>query len=629
MALPARGAEPPPFTRLQSGVRPISGDLLALLLALPAALPFLLPGWFFGHDNMHLIRLFEQDVMVRAGHFPVRWYPDVAGGYGSPHPQFYAPLFYLLAQAFRLMGLPLAASLKGAVIVVVLASSIGMYRFARAFLGNAAALVAAAAYTYAPYHMLDLFVRTAFSEMTVFAFLPFVLLAFHKLASSEVTPLRIAAAAAALGALCLSHTITVMLVPPLVGGYAALLAWEVRFRRSFLLGAAAAGLLGVMLAAFFLLPLVAEKGSVETEIYALGYFDYRKHFPTFGQLLTSPWGYGMSREGTEEDGISFRLGLLQILGCVIAAAGWRRLRDAIPRALPHLRFAAAMTAAGIFMSLPISAPVWSLVPPLRFVQFPWRFLMLPAFGMPLLCAAAALLPWLKVSGARPGRRDGATISPGPEPELRAAAPRWAVAVICLLLTAAGIQMIGFQRRIPLARIGFGGDHTDMRVREIEQAAIEPTVFSREFIRRSTLHWFDHLPPGGYPYPPERDLDRPRAEIVRGSGELHVEEETPVRYSLTVRTHQPSMIRLNVYRFPGWTWRLDGREAPAGPLPGRRPVLTLEVPPGEHEILATFNRTAPRWAGDLTSLTSLLSVAGLAGLGLRRGRPRDSAASAGR
>jgi hypothetical protein len=609
-------------------VRPIAGDLLALLLALPAALPFLLPGWFFGHDNMHLIRLFEQDVMVQAGHFPVRWYPDVAGGYGSPHPQFYAPLFYLLAQAFRLVGLPLAASLKAAVIVVVLASSLGMFRLARAFLGSGAALVAAAAYTYAPYHLLDLFVRTAFSEMTVFALLPFVLLAFYRLAS-EVTPLRIAGAAAALGALCLSHTITVMLVPPLVGGYVALLAWQVRFRRSFLFAAVGAGLLGVLVAAFFLVPLVAEKGSVETEIYARGYFDYRKHFPTFGQLLSSPWGHGMSREGTEEDGISFRLGFLQILGCVIAAAFWRRLREALPRAFPHLLFAAAMAAAGIFMSLPISAPVWSLVPPLRFVQFPWRFLMLPAFGMPLLCAAATLLPWLNAKAARPGRRDPVTVSSEPEPERQAEMPRWAVAVICVLLTAAGIEMIGFKKRIPLARIGFGGDHTDMRERDMEEAAIEPTVFSREFIRRSSLHWFDHIPPSGYPYPPERDLDRPRAELVRGSGDLHVEEETPVRYSLTVRARQPSMLRLNVYRFPGWRWRLDGEEAPAGPLPGKRPALTLEVPPGEHEIVATFERTAPRWAGDLTSLASLLTVTGLAGLGLRRGRPRDSAGSAGR
>ncbi len=611
-------------------MRPISGDLLALLLALPAALPFLLPGWFFGHDNLHLIRLFEQDLMVRAGHFPVRWYPDVAGGYGSPHPQFYAPLFYLLAQAFRLVGLPLATSLKAAVIVVVLASSLGMYRLARAFLGSGAALVAAAAYTYAPYHMLDLFVRAAFSEMTVFAFLPFVLLAFHRLASPGVTPLRIAAAAAALGALCLSHTITVMLVPPLVGGYAALLAWEVRFRRSFLLGAVAAGLLGILLAAFFLVPLVAEKGSVETEIYAERYFDYRKHYPTFGQLLSSPWGHGTSREGTEEDGISFRLGLLQILGCVIAAAGWRRLREALPRAVPLLLFAAAMVAAGIFMSLPISAPVWSLVPPLRFVQFPWRFLMLPAFGMPLLCAAATLLPWLKVKGARRGRRGPLTLSPGTEPGGQAAAPGWAVAAACVLLTAAGIEMIGFNRRIPLERIGFGGvHHTDMRERDMEEAAIEPTVFSREFIRRSTLHWFDHIPRGGYPYPPERDLDRPRAEIVRGSARLHVEEETPVRYSITVRAHEPSMLRLNVYRFPGWTWRLDGRKAPAGPLPGKRPALTLEVPPGEHAIVAALERTASRWVGDLTSLASLLTVAGLAGLGLRRGRPRDSAAFAGR
>src|SRR5260221_8871789 len=88
------------------------GGFFALLIAVPLMIPFLQPGWFFGHDNMHLIRLFEQDAMIHAAQFPVRWYPDVAGGYGSPHPQYYAPLFYLLPQLFLLAGLSLTASIK-------------------------------------------------------------------------------------------------------------------------------------------------------------------------------------------------------------------------------------------------------------------------------------------------------------------------------------------------------------------------------------------------------------------------------------------------------------------------------------------------------------------------------------
>src|SRR5262249_53265304 len=147
-----------------------------------------------------------------------RWYPDVAAGYGSAHPLYYAPLFYLLAQAFHLAALPLAASLKAAVVTVILLTSIVTYRWARAYFGETPGLVAAAAAAYAPYHMLDLYVRTAFSELMVFLFLPLTFLALHRLAEKP-GPLRACLSALALSGLCLSHTITVMLVPPIVGGW--------------------------------------------------------------------------------------------------------------------------------------------------------------------------------------------------------------------------------------------------------------------------------------------------------------------------------------------------------------------------------------------------------------------------
>lgn len=587
------------------------GDLTAALLAVPAILPFLMTGWFYGHDNMHLIRLFQQNVMLEAGQFPVRWYPDVAGGYGSPHPQFYAPIFYLIAQVFHSIGLSLAASLKATVIAATFASSIAMFRFAALFFGAGGGLVAAAAYTYAPYHMLDLFVRTALSELIVFLFLPLVLLAFLRLRESG-GPGRIAAAAASLGALCLSHTITVMLIPPLIGGWILLLALGKEGHKRFILRSAVAGTLGIGLAAFFLIPLVAEARFVETEIYAQGYFEYGKHFAGFGQILSSPWGFGMSREGPG-DGISFRLGFLHILGSVAALAGLGRLRRRLPAAVPPVAYAGALGLAGVFMALPVSGWIWALVPPLRFVQFPWRFLMLPAFATSLLCGAAAALPFIR-ERAKAALRRGS----GPPVFL----PRWVAALLCLFLVAAGVEMIGVKERIPIARIGYGGDHTDMRTRSAGEAAREPTVFTREFIRSRTLHWFDHVPKGGYPYPPDRDLARSKVEVARGRAVISTREAGPVRYRFDVDAQEPATIRLNVYRFPGWTWTIDGERADPAPPPGKRPVMMVQVPAGKHLVEARFIRTGPRWAGDLASLLSLGVVLFLSARSFRRVRARS-------
>jgi hypothetical protein len=206
-------------------------------------------------------------------------------------------------------------------------------------------------------------------------------------------------------------------------------------------------------------------------------------------------------------------------------------------------------------------------------------------------------------------------------------PRWAVATLCLLILGMSAQMFGFRKRIPMWRIGFGGDHTDMRERDEEEARQDPTIFTREFIRRNTLHWFDHVPLGGYPYPPGADLDRARAQITEGRGEVLVEEDGPLRYRFKVGAEEPLLLRVNIYRFPGWTLRVDGEEAEPAPLSDRRPVMMARLPAGDHDVELTYERTPARWAGDLVSLGGWLTVAGLAAAGFRRGRPSGSGVSA--
>jgi hypothetical protein len=299
--------------------------------------------------------------------------------------------------------------------------------------------------------------------------------------------------------------------------------------------------------------------------------------------------------------MSFRLGAIPIGGSLLAALAWPRLRRLFPRSLPHLGFAAVVAAAGAFMSLGISEPVWSLVPPLRFVQFPWRFLILPAITMPLLCGAAA----------------AAARAQGPM-------PRWALALLCLLIVGSSWEMLGFAKRVPLERIGFSAETSELVERDPAEAETSPTRFTREFVRRAMLRWLDHLPPGAYSARPPEDPDRPRAKIARGEARLEWSEASPARHRMRVSAEEPSLLRLDVHRFPGWTWRIDGRRAEPALPRRRRPVLAVEVPAGDHEVEAVFERTAARWAGDLVSLAALGAIALLTAAEIR-GRRRGPGA----
>ncbi|MGH9869449.1 MAG: hypothetical protein ACREAA_14955 [Candidatus Polarisedimenticolia bacterium] len=576
--------------------------LLALFLCLPALVPALRPGWFEGHDDLHILRLIEYDAALSDGQIPPRWFPDVSAGLGNPHPLYYAPLFYVAALAFKAMGLGVVGGLKGAIVLFTLLAALGMYRFARLFWSAPAAVVAAAAYTYTPYHLLDLYVRKAFSEVTVFAILPFLLEALYRI-RTRGTRWDIVAAALWLAALFSAHTISTMMAPPLLAAYALLLCrlpdagagprragapgrWSWRW----LGGAAVAGCLGTLLAAFFLVPAFLEREAINLKMYTEAYVDYHQHFVMPRQLVWWPWGFGMSRAGLR-DAMSFRLGLAQIAGMLLAAAGLGRLSAAGSRL--HALFFLGLAAAAMFMMLPLSVPVWDAFASFKFVQFPWRFLTLTTVSSGVLCAAA-FAAWAP-QGAR-----------------RARGRAWAAAgVVCAVMAGGAVAggTLGVNQRIAGDRIEY---QEKPYINLVEHEAGTPAEpLDRAMVRRHTLNWIDHLPPGvSYLGLTQADAERPAAEVVSGAARITDLSSGSSWHRFRVETDGTARLRVNAYRFPGWTVRVDGQVVDLRPGPPReRPVLFFDVPPGSHAVEAALEPTTPRRLGDG------LTLAGLAGIAL--------------
>jgi hypothetical protein len=588
------------------------GWIAALLMCVPAVLPALLPGWYEGHDDLHIPRLIEYGAALGDGQIPPRWFPDVSGGLGSPHPLYYAPLFYALALVFEGLGLGLVGALKASIVVFMLLAAVGMYRYARLFFSPAAALVGAAAYTYAPYHLLDLYVRKAFSELTVFAVLPFLLEAFHRL-RFRGSRWDTIAGAGWLAAFSTAHTISTMIAPPLLASYAVLLSrlpdpapgpgrpaansgWSWRW----IPRAGLAVALGFMLAGFFVVPAFLERNAINLRMYTEAYVDYHKHFVYPQQLIWWPWGFGMSKAGLE-DTMSFRMGIPQIAAILLAALGWRRLAARGPRF--HTIFFLAVAAVSVFMMLPISVPFWELLPSLKFVQFPWRFLLLATVASGVL-AAAAFSAWF----------------PQPRRNASAGSAGWAVG-LCLMMAggAAAGGLFAVHRRIPIDRLGY--EQKPFAKLIDRGAGAAPLPLDRELVRTSTLHWIDHLPPDvSYLGLTPDDLRRPKAEVVSGTARISDIRSLTWRHRFHVEAEGGARLRVNVYRLPGWIVRIDGTEAPLVSGPAReRPVLFFDVPPGSHEVDAVLGETGPRRAGDGLTLAGLGGLALVALLPGRKGR----------
>ena len=372
---------------------------LLLLFLIPAMLPLAAPGYFFrAHDGSHSVSyLVEFDQAIRDGLIWPIWGPDYAVGFGYPVWLVYAPLAYFVAEFFHLLGFGLTVAVKLTWALGFLLGAAGMYRLARRWWGPAAGLIAALAYTYAPYHLVQIYVRGALAEFLVLAWFPWVLLAFVEL-WDDPRPRRVAWAGLALGALMLTHSQAPVMYVPFLAGFVLFKALTfhppvtshtVKARLRPLLWSGVAFALGGLLAAIFMVPLLLERRFIADLSWLHDTYYYGRHFVFPSQFLSAFWGFGYSVEGAA-DGMSFQLGVMQVLGAAVGALAVFSRSSRGGRRLPHrldALFLAVLSAATIFLMTPAARLIWDALPLVNLMQFPWRLLALTTVTLALLAGA--------------------------------------------------------------------------------------------------------------------------------------------------------------------------------------------------------------------------------------------------
>ncbi|MCB0037277.1 MAG: hypothetical protein KDE51_24770, partial [Anaerolineales bacterium] len=151
----------------------------ALLIACAAAWPLMREAGLLntrgGGDSPFLLqRLHQLETAVRDGHFPVRWMPDANYGYGYPFFNFYAPFAFYVAVLFRFLGFSIVRSIQISQLLAFLVAAGGMFKLGRRwFKDEWMALLASVAYTVAPFHLVNVYVRgDSIAEFWAMAFYP-------------------------------------------------------------------------------------------------------------------------------------------------------------------------------------------------------------------------------------------------------------------------------------------------------------------------------------------------------------------------------------------------------------------------------------------------------------------------
>ncbi len=569
---------------------------LALLLAtatLPAIIFLLQDGYFASSDGMiHLYRLFELDRALREGVLFPRWFPLSGYGYGLPVLNYYPPLTYYLAEAFHLAGAGYIAAIKLTIATSFILAAFAMFLFARDWLPDGAAFVAAIAYAYSPYLLSDAYVRGNFPEMLAMALLPFALWAFTKAVHPSIP----------FAAIILAHHLTAMQFAALLVAYLAFLfACDHRSqsvvggRRSVVVKWFCAILVSLLLSAFYWVPALAELNLVYVDSASIARFLVSRLIDPMDFFAPSLAYTYLPQSDALKHAFGFPQTILALLAGVIAlihatrsthpSTPLRSAQDA-SRLTPHILFFSLLVAFSIFMTLTPAAPLWYAIPILRFMQFPWRLQILAAIGIALLLGV-----WAKWIG------DALTVSSravfAKQSSSRVAA-LVSVAFV-LILVALGIA------KLPVRVFPLNDADVDL-TRAHDSAYVVAQMgwgWTREFVP-ATVQEFENI------YAPLAKPDASPPDSTRASPVVQIRSDSLYARAFHVTTAQPFELSLKTFFFPGWQAYIDG--APARTYArGSLGIATVNVPPGEHQVLFRFEDTPLRVVVNVVSLVTLVGV----------------------
>lgn len=568
--------------------------VLLLILSLFACAPLLAPGYFLrAHDAAHsLFWLVEFDQGIRDGFLWPRWAPDQVLGYGYPLFTFYAPLAFYIAEAFHLLGASIVAAIKLTWALACLLSGVTMYRFASRLWGTGAGFIAGLLYVYAPYHLVNIYVRAALAEFVAFALLPWALHCFWNLAE-QPNPRRLALAALSLGLILLTHSVTLLIFPPFLVAlllYWLLWHWRQTGRLPWQRGLtiAAAGLLALGLATIFILPALAESQYIVQSQWLPDAYNYTRQYLYLFQLFDPEWSFGHALPGPD-DGMSQQIGLwLSLLGLAALPLLWG-LR---PRHRGLLLGFLISALAAILGALAVTRPIWDALPPLALIQFPFRLLALVDLFLAL--TAAALIAALLETPPTPN------LTPTGTPAQRLPSPLIALGLAIVFTSYPYIKP----------------QHTPATARAQSPAAVIDFEVAYPDMRGSTA--FAGEPPTTSPklaaYLAGEPL--PLASIIAGEGDIATLRHGAGSERIRVSARTPVTLRFHTYWYPGWRAAVDDRPVPIR-ADGPDALITLDLPAGQHEVGIRFTNTPVRTLAAVISFLSALIIVALFLIGRRR------------
>lgn len=518
--------------------------IVFIIICLLPLLSLLAPGLPVTHDGQdHVARIANFYQSISEGNIVPRWAANLNWGYGHPILMFLYPLPSYIGSLFHVLGFSFVDSVKLVFAVSYLASVIAMYMFASYGWGSAAGIVAAVLYGFAPYRFVDLYVRGAIGEHVAFIFPPLILLGLWRISRNiKVNLINAVLVTGGMTGLLLSHNAVSLMMLPIIVAIILYLFFIQKHGRwhffaicSFYLG------MGFVISAFFWVPALIEGKYTLRDIVTGG--DFSSRFVPFFDFFNPWWKFGGPTEISKFLGFGSWITLL--VSMLLVARLPKQSKQLVIGGLVGV-FASLVLMSGISQS------VWQHITILQKFQFPWRFLHLTTFIIPILGALVmAFLDKQKLA-------------------------TWFLIIVCSVSVLGSIPMW----HAKATRVYRESFFTDV---------YQGTTDTGESAPIWSVRFMEHEP-------------QVPIEVISGFAKVTTGKRMSTYHAYTVSASTSAQFVENTLYFPSWEVLVDGATVPVEYQdPHHRGLLTFNVSQGLHTVEVIFKDTKLRTLSNSVSL----------------------------
>jgi hypothetical protein len=558
--------------RQRDGGSALAPLIWVALAATAVIAPMLALGQASGHDfQFHLASWLDVAGQWREGILFPRWAEWANWGFGEPRFIFYPPASWMLGAGLGSV-LPWKIAPGAFVWLALMLAGFSMWRFTSEYLPRRQAIYAAVFYAVNPYNLVNVYYRSDFAELLAGAIFPLVIWGAVRVLREGWRSLP--KFALPFAAIWLSNAPAAVLAT-----YSLALIIFVDFvRRRVFARTVAAGTAmacGFGLAAFYIFPAAWEQRWVQIDQVVTDLLRPDQNF-----LYTHADNPEFLFFNWKVSTIAAAVILAVAISAVFVARRRRELRDV-------WWYLLALGAAGILMMLPVSGLAWRLLPKLRFVQFPWRWLGPLDFVLSFSLAAA----------------------------FQNVKRQWLCWAACFALVAGlGAAIVSDawwdSEDIPVLMAGIQSGHGYEGTDEYQ-----PLGSSRYDLPGVSPDGEVETGPATKRVAISFEGDRGAIAAANGTAVQIGRWKANSKVFSSAGT-KPVVAAVELLNYPAWQATIDGAPAEISIVPETGQML-VRIPAGSHRVVVRFARTWDRLAGGIVSILSLLVMAALA-LATKRG-----------